>query len=310
MEIPRFSILIPVYNRERYIKESIDSIFLQTYKNFEIIAIDDGSQDRTLEVMQSYGARIISLSQKNQGPEFARDLGASHAIGEYLVFLDSDDCLLPWALETYNRIVEQCSSPAIIIGMLYYYQDGQFSLPETGPYDVIDVVKYENYFTKDMPVGLSCSNIVIKRKIYLDGGGNRITWPPAYPADQHDTVLRFGTYGPCVILKRPKTVAYRIHDSNVIHDVDCVINKGILSLIHSERLGLYPGGKKYLCARFSIIGGLAFCWIKKALKFRKFFFAFKLFIIAGPMIFVGFISKIKRNFHHSSSSIIPDNVTD
>jgi len=94
MKNKRFSVLIPVYNRDVYVRECIDSIFSQTFKDYEIIAIDDGSTDGTLEVLQSYGEQIKVLSQTNQGPEVARNLGASQASGEYLVFLDSDDFML------------------------------------------------------------------------------------------------------------------------------------------------------------------------------------------------------------------------
>ena len=84
----RFSVLIPVYNRAACVRECIDSILAQTFLDYEIIAIDDGSTDGTQEVLRSYGDRIKVLKQDNQGPEIARNLGAVHAGGEYLAFLD------------------------------------------------------------------------------------------------------------------------------------------------------------------------------------------------------------------------------
>jgi glycosyltransferase involved in cell wall biosynthesis len=292
MGTPRFSILIPVYNREVFVKECIDSILSQSFSEFEIIAIDDGSSDHSFETLQTYGNRIIALQQKNQGPEFARDFGASLAQGEYLVFLDSDDILLPGALETYNSVIESSGAPAMLIGRLHYYPEGQLDIGKINPHSDVEVLKFRDYFSKDISVGLSCSNIIIKRSVFKQAGGNRHSWPPAFPADEHDTVLRFGAYGPCIFFLNPKTIAYRMHNGNVINDVDRMIEIGIRTLIRSELAGLYPGGKRRILERYNIIGGMAICWIKKAFKSRRFFLGLKLLLIAGPMIAGGTCNKI------------------
>ena len=93
----RFSVLIPTYNREMHVRQAIDSVLSQTFKNYELFVIDDGSTDGTTQVLQSYGTRIRSLRQQNQGPEVARNNAASQVSGEYLAFLDSDDLFMPCA---------------------------------------------------------------------------------------------------------------------------------------------------------------------------------------------------------------------
>jgi glycosyltransferase involved in cell wall biosynthesis len=98
----RFSVLMPAYNREKYVGQAIDSVLSQGFKDFELFVIDDGSTDKTLQVLESYGARIKLLRQNNQGPEVARNKAAALAQGEHLVLLDSDDLLLPGALATYD----------------------------------------------------------------------------------------------------------------------------------------------------------------------------------------------------------------
>ncbi len=96
------SIVIPVYNGERYIEETIQSILNQTYKNLQIIAVDDGSTDDTglkIEELAKSDARIAFISQKNKGVSTARNLGYSKSTGEYLCFLDADDLWHPDNIE-------------------------------------------------------------------------------------------------------------------------------------------------------------------------------------------------------------------
>ena len=92
---PRFSVLMPAYNREKYVSQAIDSVLSQVFTDYELFVIDDGSTDKTLRVLESYRTRIKVLRQANQGPEVARNKAAALARGEYLVLLDSDDVFLP-----------------------------------------------------------------------------------------------------------------------------------------------------------------------------------------------------------------------
>lgn len=299
----RFSILIPVYNRDIYVKYCIDSVFSQTFKDFEIIVIDDGSTDLTPEVLKSYKERIITLSQKNQGPDVARNLGASQASGEYLVFLDSDDLLLPWALATYDRIIHEFESPALIIGVLKWFIDGVDVEADIGTNAVIEVFKYRDYLAKDISVGLSCSNIIVKSSIFRQSGGHRQTTPETFHADEHDIILRLGTYGPCVIMQKPATVAYRCHKDNTIRDIKRMVN-GTLSLSRAERLGQYPGGQQRRVERYSLIGGMAKCWIWSALLAHYPLQALKLLICTFPMITMAALNALCHLFRLRTPSII------
>lgn len=94
MNNPKVSVIIPVYNAEKYLKECLESIINQSLKEIEIICIDDGSTDRSLEILREYEQkdnRVIVLQQKNSGAGIARNKGLKIAKGEYLSFLDSDD---------------------------------------------------------------------------------------------------------------------------------------------------------------------------------------------------------------------------
>lgn len=90
----KISIVVPIYNVERYLRQCLDSIVNQTYKNIEIVCIDDGSSDRSSEILDEYAekdSRIIAIHQKNIGLSAARNRGAAIASGSYLMFVDSDD---------------------------------------------------------------------------------------------------------------------------------------------------------------------------------------------------------------------------
>lgn len=92
---PRISVIIPTYNRAHCVGEAIKSVLDQTYKNFEIIVVDDGSTDNTEEVLATFGDKIRVIRQENRGVSAARNAGIREARGEWLAFLDSDDLWLP-----------------------------------------------------------------------------------------------------------------------------------------------------------------------------------------------------------------------
>ncbi len=155
----RFSILMPAYNREKYVGQAIDSILSQTFSDYELFLIDDGSTDKTVQIAESYGSRVKLLRQTNQGPEVARNKAAAVAQAEYLVLLDSDDLLLPCALATYDRIIRNFESPSLIIGAMTNFQDGQAIPADSSSALPVKVLKFRDYLSKDVSLGLSSSRI-------------------------------------------------------------------------------------------------------------------------------------------------------
>ena len=102
------SVVIPTYNRGHLIRKCIESVLAQTYKDIEVIVVDDGSTDNTKEVIKGISDnRVRYLYQKNQGACVARNLGIESAKGEYIAFQDSDDEWLPDKLEKQNEILER-----------------------------------------------------------------------------------------------------------------------------------------------------------------------------------------------------------
>ena len=97
--MPKVSVIIPTYNYGKYIEKAIDSVLAQTYKDFEIIVVDDGSTDNTREIIETrYKDKVRYFYQENKGAPVARNKGIKESMGEYLVFLDADDWLMPMAL--------------------------------------------------------------------------------------------------------------------------------------------------------------------------------------------------------------------
>lgn len=95
MLMPKISVIIPTYNRAPFVTEAIDSVLAQTFRDYELIVVDDGSTDNTKDVLLPYGERIRYIYQPNSGVGAARNAGIRCAVGEWLAFLDSDDLWLP-----------------------------------------------------------------------------------------------------------------------------------------------------------------------------------------------------------------------
>ena len=97
MPIPKISVVAPVYNVEDYLSQCIESIMNQSFKGFELILIDDGSIDKSSQILTEYKEQypnvIKLISQENQGVSVARNIGLEESTGEYLAFVDSDDFL-------------------------------------------------------------------------------------------------------------------------------------------------------------------------------------------------------------------------
>ena len=106
---PKVSVIVPVYKVEKYLPECIDSILAQTFTNFELILVDDGSPDNSGKICDDYAARdphICVFHKENGGVTSARSLGVENAKGEWVMFVDGDDKIFPYALDVLFRTAE------------------------------------------------------------------------------------------------------------------------------------------------------------------------------------------------------------
>lgn len=128
---PTFSIIIPVYNNECFLCECVDSVLAQTYNDFELILVDDGSTDRSGEICDEYAEkdlRIKVFHTRNQGVSMARNLGLSVAQGKYINFVDSDDWVTPNCLEKYVEARIAYDYDLVYVEMVRISEDGNSSI--------------------------------------------------------------------------------------------------------------------------------------------------------------------------------------
>ena len=149
----KVSVIIPVYNEEGHLKECLDSVLSQTLKDIEIICIDDGSTDSSLQVLEDYvkkDNRITLLKQKNKYAGTARNLGMEYAVGKYLCFLDADDFFSPFFLEKMYTAAEKNISDIVICNNNEY--DNETGQITKGNVRENYLPKNENDFSrKDIP---------------------------------------------------------------------------------------------------------------------------------------------------------------
>ncbi|MCE5221490.1 MAG: glycosyltransferase [Clostridium sp.] len=141
------SIIIPVYNVGEYIKECLDSILMQTYKDLQIIIVDDGSSDNTMNIVKEYEDKfenVIILYQKNQGVSVARNTAFDYIKGEYTIYIDPDDFLELDMLENmYNRAKKDHVD--IVISEYYVYYNDKDNRNYIEKYNVDSREIYNNY---------------------------------------------------------------------------------------------------------------------------------------------------------------------
>ena len=144
----KISIIIPVYNIEKYLKKCLDSVVNQTYQNLEIILVNDGSTDNSGKICEEYkraDSRIVLIHKENEGLSMARNTGLDIASGEYIFFVDSDDYISENMLETlYNSLLETQSDMAVC--SIQYVDEAGKNVDS--PFTFNDVVLGQNEFWK------------------------------------------------------------------------------------------------------------------------------------------------------------------
>jgi glycosyltransferase involved in cell wall biosynthesis len=149
------SVIIPVYNCEKYITEAVESVLGQSYDDIEIIVVDDGSTDNTLSTLEPYRGRpnLRIVRQANAGPSRARNQGIKHSQGKYCAFLDADDVMMPERLRVQVDAMEEQKDVALVYcDLMTFDKEGiihrtkkEFTKPYAG--NVLDKLLIENFIT-------------------------------------------------------------------------------------------------------------------------------------------------------------------
>ena len=175
---PLVSVIIPVYNVEEYLRECIDSVINQTYKNLEIILVDDGSTDSSGKICDDYAEkdeRIAAIHQTNGGLSAARNAGLDKASGDYIYFLDSDDYVADNTLETLITIAEKDNSDIVFFDAVSFADTPDFTVKQnyihkhkyksdTG-YNVFSAMTRNKEYHSAVPLQLFRKDLLTESKI-------------------------------------------------------------------------------------------------------------------------------------------------
>jgi glycosyltransferase involved in cell wall biosynthesis len=203
---PLVSAIIPTFNRELTIARAVRSALAQTYGNIEVIVVDDGSCDRTVQSLRQFEKQIVVLQQENAGPSRARNFGASKAHGEILAFLDSDDEWLPQKIEMQVAMMQAygTSMPCCICNATYI--DGCDPSARTSFLVAGLTTRYENAILLN-PVEVLMTTFLlfnqaaaIRRESFEQVGGFDAT---LLLMEDFELSLRLATLGPWGVLRAP-----------------------------------------------------------------------------------------------------------
>ena len=185
MDQVRFSIIVPVYNCESFIKECIESVIDQTYADFELILVDDGSRDNSLKICNEYSnvdSRISVFHKNNEGQLATRLFGINKAANEFLVFLDSDDTLDKKCLQTIKEYLEEYSPDCLVFG-LQRVLDGNVISKWTEIDGKICLVNQKSEFIKKVILNEEYNSVC--RKVLKKSLINRIVFPEEFFSIRH-----------------------------------------------------------------------------------------------------------------------------
>mgnify|MGYP001196193873 CR=1 FL=1 len=184
------SVVIPLYNKEAFIAETLESVLSQTYSNFEVIVVDDGSTDRSVAVVRSFSDDRISLFEKtNAGVSVARNYGVDQAKYPWIAFLDADDWWAPTFLEEVVKGFDQFPKELIFAtGRSRVFKDqveryAHEMLPEEG---TTSKMSYFKVISNHLPL-VNSSNVVLRKALFLETGGFR---PGMRQHEDHDLWMR------------------------------------------------------------------------------------------------------------------------
>ena len=199
------SVIVPVYNGEKYIAECIDSVLAQTVKPNEIIVVDDGSTDNTARIVNKYQS-VKYIFQKNKGVGHARNLGIDESSGEFIMFLDHDDFYAPNKLESCLKQFKIDPSISIIKGKVQLIFSNK-DISNTF-YEICPQLKNQEIISRTVLLGAA----IFRRECLINIGGFN---PEMSPADDVDLWVRLSQQNLNIHHMDDIFLYYRRHDTNM-----------------------------------------------------------------------------------------------
>jgi len=208
--VVQVSVIIPAYNGDRFLAEAINSVLQQTYSDYEIIVVDDGSTDSTAQVAQQYGKEVRYFYQTNQGVAASRNLGLAAAMGDYIVFFDQDDVLLPHKLSDQAALLDRHQHLGIVNSGWQICQSDRQDVPQA----TVEPWQYIPH--------LSSADLIIWKPVFLGAMMFRRTWlervggfdTALEQTPDVDLVMRLAKIDCPAAWVEQVTVQYRQHEAN------------------------------------------------------------------------------------------------
>lgn len=173
---PRFSVIIPLYNKAPYVKKALESICSQSFKDFECIIVDDGSTDNSLAVVKEFvdgldngDRRLEIVSQANAGVAAARNNGVAASKGEYVCFLDADDWWEPTFLEEMDKLIKEYPDAGLYATNFVYYKPGKTHVEHTNL--KTGYINYPEVYARTGSMPVTSITTCMLRKIFDEMGG-------------------------------------------------------------------------------------------------------------------------------------------
>jgi len=235
MKTKTISVIIPAYNAGNFIEETINSVLKQTYQNFEILVIDDASQDSTKSIVEKIclnEKRISFFEIEHTGrPAVLRNLGIKKSRGKYIAFLDSDDIWLPRKLEEQIELLETKKTFSFVYSVSKTFGDVNIFSPK---YEILPLpFKAANTQNELLEKGnpVTCSTVVADKKLIMQAGCFDENSDLAFVED-YDLWIKLSRLGPVGFIPKIHTL-YRVHDTQSSNSWN----------VKSERLAKLSNGK-------------------------------------------------------------------
>ena len=194
------SVIIPAYNSANSLPTCLDSVFIQNYKPIQVIVINDGSTDNTVEVVKSFGDKIIYLEQDNKGQGAARNAGLKVAAGEFIAFLDADDYWLPGFLGAATKfLLEHDEIVAVNTGFIVRLQNGKELInpdlltQKDAPKEPFVIDDFFAFWAKHDHIRTGL--VVIRKSIIDQAGGQRADLRISQDLEYWGYIATFGKWG-------------------------------------------------------------------------------------------------------------------
>lgn len=203
------SVIVPVYNGARYLRQALDSALAQTYPNLEVVVIDDGSTDTSREVIASYGPRLGVIEQANSGVAVARNAGIRASRGEFISFLDQDDWWHPQKIARQVEVLQADAAVALVHTDLCHYDEVSGQLVprcNSGRPDLLSGSCYERLLHGNA----ICNSTVMVRRAVLDEVGLLDTTMGRNTVQDYDLWLRIAKRWKLAYIEE-KLITYRFH---------------------------------------------------------------------------------------------------